>query len=531
MRKKTKTLHLPFDKKTINSITLNAWPKKYFNQIEGVDIIKDYCNTAYRIAELQLIEIMQKYHPISWIIEAYQQLQVWTMVKEGVDPNLDTSIPDDLYPIGRYGWRYVIEKSIEYLAEENKFYHELDIIQDIPEEVNSTIFTLLFIMGQTSEVSNFMHVLNNRFIDNPSISFAPNSLLSPPKLSETDNLLFNSILESVQDKEKLNGYDSFLPSNSRVIKKVDDFLKKNYNLSFSLIEEFGFYLTSLSNEYKASTLIIPLSEFVESVVDKTSLDFIQTLNILKLAFLDIENLNNYSRDFLRKSEQDRMLNYAGIIFNIDLSLLQLQRENTLNESSLIIISPLLIPEWANNFLYRLALGRRSDLKHTQSLKLQISEIESFYRKNIFENEVMELLRNRDFFCFNLDKFENKKIPCGEIDIIAYRVLSNELYILECKALAPITDARAMGQVISDHYYQKKYHEKFLKKIDWLRNNEYKIKCYIRNYYKENINEDNSLIKSYYISCYYNPISNFQENEYKAITFYELDKELTERYQK
>lgn len=63
-----------------------------------------------------------------------------------------------------------------------------------------------------------------------------------------------------------------------------------------------------------------------------------------------------------------------------------------------------------------------------------------------------------------------ELPCGEIDVLSYDDREHVLAVIECKASAPSLNARAFAQQHNDHFTQKQYHEKFLKKIKWVAEN-------------------------------------------------------------
>ncbi len=505
-----------------NKTFFECWPKTHFNTIADPILIKVFYNECYKNLEIKLQFELNKYHPAAWILEAYKQIEIWTIIYYE-DKNIDVNGSTSLAPIGRYGWRYVIEKSMERLASEFSF----QSLRPTEESMNM-IFTLLFGMSITSEYSNYLHFIGKN-LTTAQIQFSPFLIRKFPTLSKEESVFLTQIQETIALKIDPVKYESISPNNKLVTEKVDLLLKTEFLISIDDIRQIIKSIIEIVNRIEASIIVQPLEDFIEIIHEISEIPKGKIETLLNLSFLEVDE-NDENRDFLRKSQQNRMLHNAGILIslNSDLGAIYDDRSSQLskvtNSKKHIIISPRIYAEWLDIFIYKIVLGQREDLKKNTNLKKAIGEIERFYRRSIFEIEVMSLLRRNGFGCFSLAEIDGKPIECGEIDVIAYNPQLKKLLIIECKALAPIIDARGLGQIIKDHYDQKKYHQKFLKKIDWLKNHIKEVKPLF--FEKCGMTIDDTLrIIPFYVT-HFNSSLKLLEQEYSIMNFSEFDNFLT-----
>jgi len=111
--------------------------------------------------------------------------------------------------------------------------------------------------------------------------------------------------------------------------------------------------------------------------------------------------------------------------------------------------------------------------------------------------------------------------------VAYNDKTNEFFVIESKNLTPARDAKAMAQVVSDHFKQKKYHGKFLKKIEWIKNNLKEIIQFFNTKFNIDISQHPG-IKNFFVSAR-NSVVKYMVTEYSVISFSEFDKFLKDNY--
>ncbi len=505
----------------LNRTIYKCWPKERFNEISDINSIKKFYNDCYDDLKNKLVKELNKIHPAGVILEAYKQLELWTVIyfEDGID---QVSGPKEFAPIGRYGWRYVIEIALERL-ESGEFPHD----QDRPDEKQmNLILTYLIGMGQSSEFSNYLHYLNKQ-LSTAKILFSPDLFRELFTLEPSENELFQKIRESIFKKTDWDKYSRFSPNSDLITAKTNDFLEEFYSIT---IEEIQLIIKAIiegiSNVTGASITVQPLDDFVDILNSLTGIHKSRIVSLIDLSFLNINTDTYQERDFLRKNQQTRMLFHAGIVLKLESKLEAIydkesaKRDDIRNSSQHILISPRMFAEWVDVFITKLSLGQREDLKINSESKKSIAEIESFYRISTFEKEVTRLLEVKGNKCLRIEKVNGKPIPCGEIDIIAYNDSEKVIRIIECKALAPIIDARGLGQVVNDHFRQKKYHQKFLKKITWVKSN---IQL-VRNEFLRRIDVEIELdvtFQEYYVTGS-NATLKFLVEEYEVMTFEEFD---------
>jgi Holliday junction resolvase-like predicted endonuclease len=312
-----------------------------------------------------------------------------------------------------------------------------------------------------------------------------------------------------------------------MIEKINYFLK--YNFGFSLDEAKAIIDSTMERvclPLGAGILVQPTSE-VSHIISSASNISLDTVSKF-IDFLSLDTLNdNYSkREYLRKSQPIRMLNFCAVRLSLDgfheaiYDSTSAKIPSIKSAPSHLIFSISAAAEWLDMLVNKIASGQRQDLKSTKELSEQLAAIEKFYHENIFEKQTSLLFEKAGLpTLINLKKVNSKELPCGEIDVLSYDFINRKLYIVECKNIAPTTDARAAGQVLSDHFKQKKYHHKFIKKIEWVKNNK-AIICAIF-YEKSRLNLPIDFLIEPIFATAYPSVVKFSDVEYSVMTFFEL----------
>jgi hypothetical protein len=507
-----------------NEVIFASWDVKYFNYIDNIEDIKHFYNTSYKNFEDKLKIEIEKYHPACLILEAYKQLQLWTILFfEGKDNGFVTG-DDSLAPIGRYGWRYIIDVSIENLNKLSSNNQNKPNSKDL-----DAIFTLLAGMSNSSELSNYIHFIGER-LSSISLTFSPNLIRTFPSLSKEDEDFFYEIRKTLKGEPDWEKYSQFSPLSEVLTKMVDEFLKLQFSISYDEINIIVNWIEKISEATGIFILVQPYEAFIRQLELFSGLSHRKIESFINLTCFISYNLKNDNyRDFLRKNQRKRMYYYAGVVIELTSNheaiydKESLKHFEVINANRHIIISAAAFDEWFKIFQTSIVLGQREDFKQDSKIKKDITKIESYYRIKIFEKEVLNLLETNEFVGLNLDKLNGKKIECGEIDILAYSNTRKEFFIIECKALASVIDARGLGQLINDHYEQKKYHDKFIKKIKWVKKEFDAIKLLFKQQFNVDIEENVDLVP-YFVTSFNSTIG-LVEDKYKVLTFEEFDKVL------
>jgi hypothetical protein len=470
--------HYDIENSYLSKAIFRAWPEEEFNVIEGIAEAKEFYRKAYDELIIEAENILEQYHPAAWIRIAYMQLEAWSLIywlDDEAKKKIKLDGPDEMAPAGRYGWRYVVEKSLEKSNFINRLYSST---RPTDYHINA-LFGIITSLIQVAEISNYLHYLPNHF-NSVKIQFSPYIFNGLPQLSNEENEKINSIREYINSKNDYNTFPGFEPESNEEFKHlIDDFLEVTFDCNMAQIKKVQ------ETIYEKVCQIVGGSILVDSYNHFASLCSLYTgykvekiKKILTLLLLNSEDNDYKSRDFLNKSQPKRMLNYCGVLFKLEDNFECVYDSNSSNYSSIrdssfhVIIAPDMMIEWEANFYFRTALGQRTDLKSINKTCLRkLSDIEDYYHKKIFEVELKKIFEHIGFDCIlNVKKAKNINLLCGEIDMLCYRRKDNSITIIEAKSSSPTYDARSMGKSISDHYKQKNYHSKFLKKISWVSNN-------------------------------------------------------------
>lgn len=490
--------------------------------------LKPYLNALFSAARDLLHHQLSTKNSASWILEAYKQLQMWTFVfRSDMGGKQSFTAPPEFAPAARYGWRYAIGHLLQNV--------KIDNLECGRPSIKDVIdcFTTLLVMATTSEWSNLVHYF--------------------PDVYGKGKVNFNNPLQSLipelpkeAQAELENRHEYLMNINWRTWKKYpginvgfEDPIIKNL-INQGLLEEMGFSLEELntaldvlSKEILSSGFVIvhSLDYILEWVVDYSGIDR-EKVNCIFNFLLLSGDMSDTPRDFLNRADPLKTSNFAGVklpaISNLDAIYAPGAVAGGLirNATAHIILSLPMLAEWQDILQYRLVHGQRIDLKE-RKLKQALEAVEQYQRRTIFENAVSLIFQNHGFKCIvGLKKWPTEKgsfisIPCGEIDIVAYHEAANILVVAECKAGAGATDARGYSQQYRDHFQQKKYHNKFIAKYEWLQRQDFSILSLFDSTIKIKVTPK---VLPLFVTKFPS-VAKFYVKEYRILTFEELDSDL------
>jgi hypothetical protein len=516
----------------MSRIAYEVWRKDIFNTLEGAVDCKHFYNLAYNSLHGELVKTLDLYHPAAWLREAYIQLEIWSLVLFNHDYKMKVGGvkgPEMFAPIGRYGWRYIIEISLEKIKETPITHSSRPERRDI-----SRVFTLLLALSHCSEYSNYLHYFKTQ-LASANVQLSPYVFTMGLDFDEEEEQFYRGIINYMKERPDWGKYKEFAVDNDeKLMAMINQMLEKYFGFNLGHVRVLAeVFLNQISPAIGASILITTYDEGTKLFSRFSGFQVELCRSVLDFILLDIQSPTYSSRDFLSRSQQGRMLNYSGAIIYLDNYFETIydpkaaKFDFVLASKKHIILTGTLILEWLDVFVSRLVYGQRQDLKNlSPTINHTISAIEEYYHKDLFEEKLKGMITGKGFYCTSIDKINGEVISCGEIDIIAYHPVKHLLLVIEAKHHAPAKDARSMGKVISDHFKQKKYHQKFLSKINWAKDN----LTIIADIYNKRFNvgiESLSSIENYFITGSANAVK-FLVEEYKVYTFYEFDTVLNEK---
>lgn len=498
----------------------------------GPDDTKRLLNLLFSEALKTLHNLLRTKDPASWILEAYKQVLMWTMVyRSNLIKDASYVAPREFAPVGRYGWRYVIDHLIPTVSEQ-QLYLDFPTFHDL-----SKVWTALIVMQNASEWSNLLHHFPDVYADvSINLSNQLESLI--PKLSDQNHEILVGRAKYLQRKNdqsqrRYPGLDPGL-SDQRIRNILSNGLKGA--LGFTL-EEMESVTEALINNVLSSGYIMvqPQSYIVEGVANACSISQKRIIRVLDFMLLSHDRPASHPRDFLDKNEPIRMLHFAGVKLPRLMNLESIYAESAAQRSDIqrannhIIMNVLTLADWKDAIEHQLCNGQRSDLKSIKHLGNALESIEQYQRKHLFEAIVATILQEHGFITLTgLKKWPNPSgrliaLTCGEIDVIAYNPTIKLLIITECKANAPATDARGFSQQKKDHFEQKDYHGKFLRKIAWMNDPDTNLQELQRFEEKMQIAERPRILPLFVTK--YPSVARFYTQEYRVVTIEELHEEL------
>lgn len=512
-----------FDMRIADALFLKAIPREMGKTISGSANIIALMNVIYTEAESTTKKILASRDATAWIHIAYMEIERWTLVyrekmlPEGV--SAPASAVRELAPVGRYGWRYVIDLVLPWVGR-SQIRLETPAASDIDE-----IFTLLTIMSTTSEYSNFLHYFGAHFPDISLDCTSTQELLAPeflrnPRLQQwMKYLLRTHATEEHPDLSPNMG-------TKWVAKILDEKFVESEGFRVEAISRAIFALRA-APELTTSIVLHSLGYIEEWISDLSGIPKVKVGKILNFISLSQSKIN-VERNFLQKSQMQRMVNYAAVILPSNSNLESLYSDHDLTPHIVsakkhILLSFPMFGEWCDIFINKLITGRRHDLKATR-IGSALSQLEQHYTTKVFEPAVVKILEKwglRVVWSVQKTASDNKRLPCGEIDAIAWDAKSGTLILVECKVTVPMTDFRSLSQQYNDYFESKKYHEKFLKKIDWLLSNIGEVKLIFKRTLNVEIEVNDNDIGKLMVTR--TPaITRLIVDEYQTCTYWELD---------
>ncbi|MBD8826273.1 hypothetical protein [Pseudomonas sp. CFBP 13602] len=492
---------------------------------------KSIVNSMFEVAQDKLRTSILKGNSASWMLEAYKQIFMWTSVYRGGFAQPFHS-PKEMAPVGRFGWRFVIEHILSGGAGDS-----LQRRQPSYEEV-SKVFTILSVMMMAAEWSNLIHFFPDVYGDVEFDLTDPFGMLMP-KLPPKSKVAMQERAEYMRmaDDDHWNRL-----SASR---RAADELYLNKKLSNALQVAKGFTLEDIEKLIdvmlrevlsSGAVLIIPGEYLVDWLVDESDIPKPVVVKILNFILLSSKDFMRVGGDFLDKKDPIRMINFAGIRLDRLKYLTSIYPKASVSKPHIkkaswhVIVNIFMVAEWHDIFKHRSAIGQRLDLKGDAVLNRSLEEIEQYHRRNIFESVVFDIFAKCSHDGIKgLKKWTSNNggsvaLPCGEIDIIAFDEVNKIFYVVECKASAPATDSRGQFQQFKDHFIQKKYHDKFLSKIKWVSENLAEIARY-KAFSRSEIDLANVEIVPLMVTRYPSIVKFYVEG-YRVLTYVELDVELS-----
>lgn len=453
-------------------------------KLNGASQNKDRLNSIYVKSKECLHESLRRRDSVAWIRRAYDQLVLWALIYKTVDKT-----DDDLFcikhlsPMARYGWRYIIELSLGSLDPDQR----VTLGQPTDSET-ADVLTVLCVMYMTSEVSNTLHYFQS-WIEPVTITY---SMQSEFGLDVNFSDLANKRIEEMHVYvSKVTSFDRFPRLNpgpqddSVLLSMINRFLADDFG--FTLTQActlLGFFQENFFNPETGVLIgsILHSEEYVQRwISDETGLEVRTVKRIFDFSLLNQSKIQSTSREFLKKSQTQRMINYAGVRLPRIREPHLLYYDNKLTSilasaNYHILISPLQFAEWIDTLFSRLLYGLRPDLKErSQQTRKRLESVERIFKKDIFEDEVLKNMRDHGLFAIDkVEKYMDGKkshlLPCGEIDILGYQEQERTLFVIECKCLAAATDSKMIAGDVDNLSNQREYHSQVMKKISWVTNN-------------------------------------------------------------
>jgi Holliday junction resolvase-like predicted endonuclease len=431
------------------------------------------------MAHVQLLDLFARRNSAAWVLEAYSQLQIWTAAYHGI---YDLQAPElsGIAPVGRYGWRFVIERVLPRTNDIEAVF----LGRPSPAEL-STAFTLLFLMYAWSENSNLLHHFHGRYGADVYIDFDRDGDFEVRLNCSLGRRGKSQLSSDGRYLHKLIDYASGLAPTIFEPNQIGTFLQHRLprtELGFGPEEIERLFVTFrdvvIKNDVYAA--VLPRPYLADWLASESGLPIAQVNAILTLILLNPMDAPA-PRDFLIRSQPTRMINRAGVCMPLpnhrDLiygpQVVNMPEVVAANEH--VIIGLPMFDEWKKNFSERIIHGRRPDLKERPLMRSVLEQTEELYHKDIFENAVAQWFRAAG--CKTRSSIKEVRLdgvytplPCGEIDVLAYEPSSELLLVIECKALGGARDFRGYAQEVADHSRQKKYHQKMIGKLSWIRTN-------------------------------------------------------------
>ena len=274
----------PIDSIKINEhilIAKECWPEHFGREIEDINIIKQFYNDSYNLFHEKILTTLNKYHPATWIRIAYIQLEIWTLnfYKARHEDKNFQEVPFLFIPIARYGWRYIIEISLEINQHEN---NNQDSKIPVQEDIN-LIFTYLIGLSYCNELSNYLHYFKKHF-HNTKLIFNSNIFTKFPELTNETEQFINKIFNYIDVKEIEEEFNYF--NNNYILNQIDDFLENQFQFNLKDIDKVIDCLRDdISVSINASNLIIAYPELILLLSEKTRLNISKVKNIVDFIYL------------------------------------------------------------------------------------------------------------------------------------------------------------------------------------------------------------------------------------------------------
>lgn len=337
------------------------------------------------------------------------------------------------------------------------------------------------------------------------------------KICENDN--FSKYDEEILS-DKYNNHNFNFKPNKELCELFAKSFKKDTKFDFNDFLAVLYYMGNIIiDEYKHIHVY-------KNIISVPRMELITILSNIK----DINSFKNDINFFNLLNIKKNKINKNNINKIVDFIINEYKNSLAININDKIMFSPLCIKHY-----YKLWDNAVNDFDIPSHCKMEntdkaLEKIKKEYEERI-ENDVNKLISGYHFttkqnlkLAINNRKKDNYYQELGEFDVVGINVNKRKILLIECKFIKNDNTPRSFIYRYKNFFGVKKYHEKFKRRIDYVRNNQQDFLQFYFNNIDTSINYD---IESYMVinRPFAQKFHNF--NDFKIVIFYKF-KEICEK---
>lgn len=468
----------------------------------GRDANKGVLDRVYRVAAAHLHDRLKKRDTASWLTIALEQFDFSTsLFRDCRAPEDDNYERSQAAPCFRYSWKYVIDYCVRALRPDALISLEFPTLREIEE-----VATLLVLMYGAADMSNWLsyfpdwyegvegHYAHDRF--------AAASLKLPTHLEERKRALEKHLTRDRGDSEFSHLVPPFADASTMRV-DLDNYLSRHYGVVSDELTEFACCFADWYSQrgLNSTVLVGEFETFVDFLSKQSGLSEEKAQVFLQLILQDeAQAALEPQRDFLCRSNRRRMGFFGGVRVKRMKVPGRFQSPTWdlkpglwhLRDMDIVVISAFSAFEAGLLQLAALLNGQVGHLGPTPVGSADLASLQRRYRVNCFEAEVRAMFRAAGWVVIGpVQKVRleegQARIPCGEIDALAYSPTTKRLLIVEAKCLPLATDVKMWHSDATD--FDRKYTPRIEKKTAWCSANKQILQSsFLRDGFHVDLNE-------------------------------------------
>ncbi|APV45268.1 hypothetical protein Dform_01954 [Dehalogenimonas formicexedens] len=472
-----------------------------FEKYEAITEILNRLDYLYTLRSVQLMEYSRSSIPLNEHVDRNLFFnKLFASYGKSLELILESALKNDSfskYPShNKSPWNNILELASEIVT----INHHVETFNLFPEkgelQITACSWDLNFPEEQEQLLNSLMtgwskddvsHSLDNKVDNDSAASSSEDRISEIMQLSNNNYKLIDDTWEDLQE----------------VILKTNNFHVKEYGYAFNHKLAVTLLIAKLPKALDRDW--ITKEELINYIKTNLSLEHEECSFIIDSLSLTGHNLREENAYYFEFRRINRIIRKPLVAIPV-------------GNTNAYFVSPALLGRAALHLQIEYCIGNSPEMK-SNDLKKAYGQISQGYADYFVRKRVSPIFVSNGFICDQLIKEIDGidlKDQCGELDVVAYNPINNQLYVVECKHRSgKHIHTSHFRKEIQTYTKEKGYLTQLVKKVQWVTNNtnmvlkHLKVDCTIQ-----------PTVKGLFVTTFFSPVSLLQQ-EIEILTIDDL----------